>query len=324
VTLEILPLPTEGRPEKFSGAVGQFHLKLEADKTTVPQHTPVTFTATLQGIGNFQAVDNIRIPLPPDFEIYESKTGARDTAPIGMRRELNSQKTFHVTAVPRKAGTFTVESLTWNYFDPESGTYKKLSTNPIEITVTENSAGAQGSNNYLSPSSSSNGGGATDAEEIRPLKAMGEAPAFNLRLVLNIALALAFLLNAWLVFRLLRSRAKRYLGGVFQDRFQRARADFAQAKAAEDGSWLSSLEDSLYALGEVLLGSNPRGLTRTDFEAQWREQKLPAPLFHRIALVLDRLDLNRFSSTKTMDSAQRAKLLQEVESILKDAAKVKK
>lgn len=321
ISLEILPLPTEGRPEKFSGAVGQFHLKLEADKTTVAQHTPVTFTATLEGTGNFQAVDNIRIPLPPDFEVYESKTGSRDSTPLGMRRELHSQKTFNVVALPRKAGKFTVESLAWNYFDPESGTYKKLSTNPIEITVTENAAGAQGSNSYLTQGPG--GSPAPVAEEIHGLKAIGGA-GLPLRALLNGALAILALVVGWLLFRLFRARAEKYMGGVFQDRFAQAREDFAGAKSAKDGSWLSSLEDTIFALSEVLLGSNPRGLTRADLEAQWRENKLPAPLFNRIALVLDRLDLNRFSSTKTMDSAQRAKLLQEVESILKDAAKVRK
>lgn len=323
ITLEILPLPAEGRPEKFSGAVGQFHLKLEADKTTVAQHTPVTFTATLEGTGNFQAVDNIRIPLPPDFEVYESKTGARDSAPIGMRRELHSQKTFNVVALPRKAGKFTVDSLSWTYFDPESGTYKKLSTNPIEITVTENAAGAQGANNYLTQSPAGPGGSAPVPEEIRGLKSIG-GTGLPIRAALNIALAALALVAGWLAFRLVRARAEKYMGGVFQDRFAQAREDYARAKSAKDGSWLTSLEDSIFALGEVLLGSNPRGLTRADLEAHWREAKLPAPLFNRIALVLDRLDLNRFSSSKAMDSTQRAKLLQEVESILKEAAKVKK
>jgi hypothetical protein len=324
VTLEILPLPTEGRPEKFSGAVGQFHLKLEADKTTVAQHTPITFTATLQGTGNFQAVDNIRIPLPPDFEVYESKTGARDSGPIGQRRELSSQKTFVVTAVPRKAGTFTVDSLSWNYFDPESGTYKKLSTNPIEITVTENAAGAQGANSYLpSGTGGPDGTPSPSPEEARPLKTIGEG-GINIRVWLNGLLAFLVLVSFWLAFRLLRAKAEKYMGGVFQDRFAQAREDYARAKSAQDGSWLSSLEDSIFSVGEALLGANPRGLTRADLEAQWREHRLPAPLFNRIALVLDRLDLNRFSSTKTMDSVQRNKLLQEVEAILKDAAKVKR
>lgn len=323
ITLEILPLPAEGRPEKFSGAVGQFHLKLEADKTTVAQHTPVTFTATLEGTGNFQAVDNIRIPLPPDFEVYESKTGARDSAPIGMRRELHSQKTFNVVALPRKAGKFTIEPLSWSYFDPESGTYKKLSTNPIDITVTENAAGAQGANTYLPQGGGQSGGPAPVAEEIRGLKSLG-GPGLNVRLWLNVLLSALALVVGWLVFRLVRARAEKYMGGVFQDRFAQAREDYARAKSSQGGSWLSSLEDAIFSLAEVLLGSNPRGLTRADLEAQWRESKLPAPLFNRIALVLDRLDLNRFSSTKTMDSTQRTKLLQEVESILKDAAKVRK
>jgi hypothetical protein len=317
LSVEILPLPTEGKPEKFSGAVGQFFLKAEADKAVVPQNNPITFTLTLQGVGNFQAIDNIHLPLPPEFEVYSTKTGSRDATPIGMRRELSGQKTFHITAVPRKAGKFRIEPLEWWYFDPESGTYKKASTNPIEVEVTPNENGAQANNDYLKQSAPN----PPPAEELRPLKPFnGKAPSSSW---LWGALATLFLVNASLGVRALGHRGKKYFG-FLEDPFTEAKAEFARAKATKDASWLTTLEEAIYMAAEVLLGTNPRGLTRSDLEAAWREKKLSAPLFNRIALVLDRLDLNRFSATKAMDGSQRQKLMQEVEEILKEAPKAER
>ncbi len=323
ITVEILPLPLPNRPEKFSGAVGDFFLKAEADKTTVAQHTPITFTVTVQGVGNFQAIDSIPLPLPPEFELYESKTNARGSNPIGTRRELRSQKTFQITAVPRKAGTFVVEPITWWYFNPEKGSYQKATTSPITIQVAENAGQTPGTNTYAT------GGGAPyspPAEELRPLKDISLTKANNLPRQLNVFLIILCLLNAWLGWLWLHKTASAYLKVVLRDPFREAKLEWARAKTETSSAWLSRLEDSIFAAGEVLLGSNPRGITRVDLETHWREKNLPLPLFHQIALVLDHLDQHRFSAKAQgqENEALRTQLQNEVEAILKEAAKVKR
>lgn len=316
VAVEILPLPAEGRPAKFSGAVGHFTLKVDADKTTVAQNTPVTFTVTLQGEGNFQSIESIRLPLPADFEVYESKTGARGATPLGMRRDLESQKTFQITAVPRKAGNFRVEPLEWSYFDPNKGVYQKLSTAAIDLQVTENT-GVQASNTYATPDAAASAP-PPGVQVLAPLKSVDLEKVTSFAW-LNALLGALVGFAAWLGFAWLRAKIQGYVSGVLEDPLAEAKREWGRAKVAKDNSWPSSLEDSLFAVGEALLGSNPRGITRTDFEQQWREHRLPAPLFHRISLVLDKLDRQRFGSGSTTTS-DRTQLSKEVEGILKEAA----
>ena len=303
--LEILPLPKEDKPAKFSGAVGKFAIKLDADKTTVAQNTPVVFSVVLSGAGNFQSIESVKVPLPPDFEIYESNTGARGVAPLGVRRELETTKTFTYTAIPRKAGKFTVEPITWSYFDPVSEKYVELKTEPMEITVVENAAGGdQANNSYLQPGGGGGAGGAPGAE-IRGLKPLsGGERALDLSLWLRLLAGALGVLNIYLLYRFVETRAGKYLGSFLEDAFEPAKNELSDAKAAKGAEWLGHVENALLAGMEVLLGSNPRGLPRAEVHALWTERELPEGLFARISGVLDRLDQQRFAAGHGKDAAR--------------------
>lgn len=305
-TIEILPLPTEGKPAKFTGAVGRFAVGLETDKTTIPQNTPVTFTVRVTGAGNFQSIESVPVPLPPDFEIFDSNTNGRGVAPIGSRRELESSKTFTYTAIPRKAGKFTVEPIVWNYFDPELGKYVEVKTQPIELNVIENAAGAaQGTNSYLPGGGGGGAGAPTGGDGIRGLKAVGaSARGWDISVWLKLVLGALGVLNIYLLYRFLEVKAGKFLGRFLDDPFEPAKNLLADAKAAKGTEWLGHLEDALLAAMAVRLGTNLRGMPRAEQEELWREKGLPGPLFGKIAGVMDRLDRERFSAGHGKDAGR--------------------
>ncbi|MGH9460320.1 MAG: BatD family protein, partial [Vicinamibacteria bacterium] len=74
VTLTVKPLPTEGRPANFSGAVGQYELGLEVDKEKVAAGDPLTVDVVVQGQGNLKTVEVPELPTPQNFRAYEPKT----------------------------------------------------------------------------------------------------------------------------------------------------------------------------------------------------------------------------------------------------------
>ncbi len=321
VEIEVLPLPEAGRPKDFSGAVGDFQIKLEAEKSILPQHSPVTFTLTLSGEGNFQSIDNILIPLPAGFEIYDSKTGAKGSTPMGMRRDLHSQKVFQVTAIPRTPGKFTIPAIEWNFFHPQKKTYESVSTAPLELEVTENAAGAAPNNQYLTP------GQAPGASPGQPTLALITNPELYrkipLKKVLGAFLILFLALNLYLLFRWYRLKASGIVLDFLKDPLGEAKAEYQRGKDTKDLQWTNSFEEALYATGEALLESNPRGITRSDFENLWREKKLPAPLFHQISLVLDQLDQLRFTGKKSAGDLDKtkAKIAKQIEEIFAAAKK---
>lgn len=324
VTIDVMPLPEANRPANFGGAVGKFSLKLEADKQTVAQNTPVTFTLTLEGEGNFQAIDSIKLPLPPDFELYEATTSGRQVAPVGARQELASKKTFQTVSIPRKAGHFEIPALTWSYFDPEKSAYETLTTQPMQIEVTPNESTASATNSYL-PSGEK---GATppsqdDLRYLKPVDLSSRPRSFD---PLTAVLLGLLALNAVLAMRFLRGRSRglvRLVRGI--DRFSEARIALLQAKGIRDAEWQAGLEEVVLMTMQVLLDTNPRGLPRADLEDAWRARNLPAPLFQRASALLDEIDRHRFSSQKLTGSGTkevRSRLTKETESLLSEASQV--
>ena len=322
--LEVIPLPEAGRPQGFSGAVGQFALKLEANRASLPQNSPITFSLTLTGIGNFQAIESIKLPLPTDFELYDTSAIGRVAAPIGTRQELESKKTFQITAIPRKAGKFEIAPVKWSYFDPEKGTYETISTDPLTIEVSESAAGGTDNANTYLTQGTARGTGQAEAEW-KPWKPVESAPEG--RNWLPWLVLLAFALNVYLAGTKLRDRWR----GLFQlvrkvDRFSEARIALLQAKGIRDSEWQAGLEEVLLMTMQVLLETNPRGLTKFDQEEAWKARSLPAPLFQRISALLEEIDRHRFSSQKlaTGTKEMRSRLTRETESLLAEASRIKR
>ncbi|MGZ6468527.1 MAG: BatD family protein [Bdellovibrionota bacterium] len=327
VNLEIMPLPEAGRPANFGGAVGQFTMKLEADKLTLPQNTPLTLNLTFQGSGNFQAIDSVKLPLPPDFELYESNTNSRGSAPLGVRRELESQKSFQTVAIPRKAGKFEIPALHWSYFNPKKLAYETLSTQPISIEVTENNNASSNQNSYVKPTTPTADLPNPDLE-FRALKAVVLGAQQNRGKILNGALILLGALNAWLLARFVRKKMAVF-GRLYRnmDPFATARGELASARRAPGSNWQSSVEDAIFGAQNVLLKMNTRGLTKYELEENWNLRGLPLPLYQRIQKVLQELDRSRFSSTKQTSAnpaSFRERVLAEAESLLKEAARAQK
>lgn len=326
-TLEILPLPETGRPENYGGAVGKFSLKLEANKTSLHANTPLTFTLTLTGSGNFQAIDSIRLPLPQDFELYESTAQGRITAPVGSRQELESRKTFQVIAIPRKAGRFEVPAVSWSFFNPEKAAYEALSTEPMTIEVLEDSGKKDNAvNSYLKAEEGNNPGSSAE-NQLRPLATvtMGAPAKFDF---LPMALWAAVALNLLLLFAKIRAKWRSLFTLVKRvDRFSTARITLLQAKGIKDSEWQGGLEEVLMMTMQILLDTNPRGLTKYDLEELWKAKNLPAPLFLRMNALLEEIDRHRFSSQKLTGSGTkdvRSRLTRETESLLTEASRTKK
>lgn len=324
--IEVLPLPEAGRPANFGGAVGQFNLKLEANRLSLPQNSPITFSLNLSGIGNFQAIDSIKLTLPPDFEIYDTTAIGRTAPPIGQRQELESKKTFQVTAIPRKAGKFEIAPVKWSYFDPDKERYETISTEALTVEVSESSTGGgeTGNNTYLGKDAKP---GTTTETDWRPWKSVPAGAPSKTRILPWLALA-ALLVNLALAFRRLREQWRKLfhlVKGV--DRFSEARIALLQAKGIRDSEWQAGLEEVLLMTMQVLLETNPRGLPKYELEELWKAKGLPAPIFQRMDNLLGEIDRHRFSSQKLAGSGTkelRSRLTRETESLLAEASRLKR
>ena len=130
VTVNVLPLPAENRPAGFNGAVGQFTLKAQMDKTSLKANETATLKLTLSGKGNLKLLNLPKGSLPPDFDTYDPKV-TNNIQDDG----ISGTKTAEYLMIPRHEGTYVIPALTFSYFDPQAATDRTLTTESFTLNV---------------------------------------------------------------------------------------------------------------------------------------------------------------------------------------------
>jgi hypothetical protein len=130
--LDVKPLPEANRPAGFSGAVGSFRMKSQADRSTVDLGEAVAVKVTIEGEGSLQSAAPPKLSSPPDVKVYEPKTV--DDAMTGAEH-LGARKSWEWVVVPLAPGKLTIPAPTFDYFDPGTGSYKQLRGDLPELTV---------------------------------------------------------------------------------------------------------------------------------------------------------------------------------------------
>ena len=132
VELEILPLPEEERPPGFHGAVGRFSISTQVKTESSRANQAISLRVKIEGEGNIQQLAEPQLELPESFEVYppEIEQALRHGA-LG----LSGQKTYEYVAIPRRAGSFSLEPIEISYFDPRDRTYKTARSQPLTLEI---------------------------------------------------------------------------------------------------------------------------------------------------------------------------------------------
>lgn len=132
VTLDVKPLPTEGRPRNFSGAVGQYQLGIEIDKETVAAGDALTVDVVVEGEGNLKTVEAPELPTPQTFRAYDPKMEENLSATAAG---FGGEKRWEFVLVPSSPGRYQVGPLSFSYFDPEAEKYVETSADALTLEV---------------------------------------------------------------------------------------------------------------------------------------------------------------------------------------------
>ncbi|MCP5520766.1 MAG: protein BatD [Verrucomicrobiales bacterium] len=163
-TVHVKPLPTEGRPADFSGAVGQYAMTVTASPTNVAVGEPIRLKIQITGEG---LLDNVNVPVGKDWEGFT-------LYPPQSRIEITDKvrnaglKTVEQDIVPQRTGVDQLPPVRFTYFDPETAAYRTLTQEAIPVLVRP-AALAQ----MLLPLPAGGGGGGSETlvpQELVPLK----------------------------------------------------------------------------------------------------------------------------------------------------------
>lgn len=138
IVIDVKDFPA-GTPASFNGAVGSFTLQSRMPSSELESNSADQIEITISGSGNLKFITAPRLVLPDSFEKYDTKVV--DNVKLAASGTSGSI-TYTYPFVARSAGTFRIEPVMFSYFDPATGKYHTLSTEPMTITVTDDGTAA--------------------------------------------------------------------------------------------------------------------------------------------------------------------------------------
>jgi len=130
VAIKVLPLPADGKPQSFSGAVGQFQIQTHVDGLQFPAGQPFTLKVRFEGAGNAKLIELPQVNWPANLEVYDTKSEAK------FFKDGQSYKEFEILLIPRNEGETQIPKIEFSYFDPKLKQYVTKSTEEIQLKIT--------------------------------------------------------------------------------------------------------------------------------------------------------------------------------------------
>ena len=129
--LKVLPLPLEGRPKDFSGAVGDFQVSSDISPTRAAAGDPITLRLHVSGAGNFDRVDPPMFDHLDHWKTYPAKSSFTPSDAVGYKGE----KVFEQPLIAAQPGEQSIPGLELSYFNPSTRHYERARTPPIKMTI---------------------------------------------------------------------------------------------------------------------------------------------------------------------------------------------
>jgi hypothetical protein len=308
--IRVRPLPDQGRPDGFTGSVGDYQLDAHFDVAQARRGEPFTLTVKVVGTGHIQTIGT---PVWPDWDglrVYDSGEAVSVEKP---QDRIAGEKTFTQVLIASRAGRVRLDPVRFVFFDPAQHRYQTVATPPLGIEVVEGG-----------PSPGASGGDLVEvgqdllyihtdvASTLRRSTAGRSSAAW---LVHAIPLALVGGAAWWR-----RRRSAIDSDPSFARRSQAyrtarralAKVDPAVAPARAAGEASELLERYL----SDWLDHPVRGTTRGELRGALLERVLPELLIERVTGLLERSEEIRFGAAG--EKGEVARLVQDAEALLRD------
>lgn len=136
ITIRVSRLPEAGRPDSFSGVVGNLEVRAVLDRDRIRRGEAATLTAAVRGWGNLEAMGAPVISLPAGVREYRSSENRRfEPEPIDGGYRVEGEAHFDHVIIPTTVGDLTIPPIRIGYFDPEAQRYRIARSDPVVLHV---------------------------------------------------------------------------------------------------------------------------------------------------------------------------------------------
>jgi len=290
--ITIKPVPTEGQPVYFSGAVGRYRFAAQASNTQVRVREPIEVALTITGSGVLE-----RVPPPPLAKVEALTRDFKVPNEILSGIVAGGQKHFTVKIGAKNADVTEIPAIPFSFFDPQSEQYLTRWSDPIPLEV---KASEQVSVSQFAETAEAGPAGATeltetaagiranyvDMDEVLAQQAFTPGWGSAALLVLS-PMAYVFCVAV----RRHRERLAHDQGYV-----QRRRAGPTALSAIRRAGFAENAADAAAGVGNALIRyitdrcNAPAGLTRIEALEQLNRRGLPEDRVRSLAALLERCE----------------------------------
>lgn len=133
-SIQVKALPVQGKPQDFTGAVGDFDFNVKFNKTALKSSESFQVGIKVSGRGNLNLFSLPKLEAPSSLEVYEPEHKEKvKTNLLGMQGSI--EDTY--TVIPQYQGKFPIPSVNFSYFDPVKERYISLQSEEAFIDVYE-------------------------------------------------------------------------------------------------------------------------------------------------------------------------------------------
>lgn len=131
ISIDVRPLPINGRPPGFQGAIGSFTTKSYIDSERVSLGDPVRLSFELTGKGNFEAMPAPKLASSKNFKVGPPSFSFS----ANSQTALDGTQSFEYVLTPLTAGLLEVPTVNFSYFDPIKEKFFSIADQSHQIRV---------------------------------------------------------------------------------------------------------------------------------------------------------------------------------------------
>ena len=159
--IPVKPLPLKSQPDTFTGAIGEFGLRVTPSAGISQVGIPIQLTLDIIGEGNFNRISAPKIDLGRDWKSFEPESEFQ----AGDALSYSGRKRFRYDLIPTHEEVTAIPPIKFSYFDPVSESYKTLESGSIPVTVEPN-PNAEDFSDYFAELEAAGDEGDSPAEEL--------------------------------------------------------------------------------------------------------------------------------------------------------------
>lgn len=135
--IQVQPLPIEGKPADYNGAVGDFEMSVTTSKESLKANESTQLKVVISGKGNLKLFEIPKVITPQELEVYTPEHKENLRISVSGMKGLRGEVYDSYTVVPQFKGKYKIPPVSFSYFNPKDKKYHSIVSENVFVNVTQ-------------------------------------------------------------------------------------------------------------------------------------------------------------------------------------------